>query len=262
MLQLNSPNFTRQRKADACPRCRKIVSLSNMARHISSCGIARCYISPQRKQNGLPPTSELVKHISQSNCGKWQCDKCTKVFQTKKSLAHHYWQIHPSLENETKKSPSNQFMSGLQTHHTAETRAKMSSIKQLCPSGVAADPSLRAYAGRSKHYEVIDSFGSSVILQSSWEYQVMLELNANNILWRRGQTFWLTLKSKNGNPSSYTPDFWLPDFDIYLDPKARDNVEQSVRITHWISQYSKKLLIIRHKHQLTWTYIESQISLL
>jgi hypothetical protein len=90
----------------------------------------------------------------------------------------------------------------------------------------------------------------------------MQNLNRNNISWKRGMTFWLTLKAKTGRSCSYTPDFWLPDYDIYLDPKARENKEQTVRIDYWQKQYQKKLLIIKRKSELTWSFVQSQIPLL
>jgi hypothetical protein len=184
------------------------------------------------------------------------------LFKTQKGLAHHYWQRHASLPNETKKRNSNQFLSGKQTQHRLETRAKLSDINCSNPVGIAINPSLRSYAGRSKHYEVVDSFGNPVILQSSWEYEMMNQFNQCSIRWRRGMTFWLSMKAKTGRPCSYTPDFWLPDYDVYVDPKARENAEQAVRIECWLKQYNKKLLIIRNKVDLTWAYVHSQIPLL
>lgn len=56
-----------------------------------------------------------------------------------------------------------------------------------------------------------------VILNSSWEVKVAKFLDEKNILWIRPRYIkWIDPKSKE---HLYYPDFYLPDFDLYLDPK-------------------------------------------
>jgi hypothetical protein len=70
----------------------------------------------------------------------------------------------------------------------------------------------RENAGRSKKYKVIDSFGTSTTLQSSYEYKCFEILTEMNIRWIRPKA----LKYDGRN---YFADFYLVDHNIYLDPK-------------------------------------------
>lgn len=67
-------------------------------------------------------------------------------------------------------------------------------------------------AGRSKKYKVNDSFGKEVVLQSSYELLCSEILDAKSIKWIRPKA----LKYDGRN---YFADFFLVDFNIYLDPK-------------------------------------------
>ena len=60
----------------------------------------------------------------------------------------------------------------------------------------------------------IDSEGNHFKLESIHEWQVANELDKNNIHWIRPKP----LKLKDGR--KYEPDFYLKDFNIYLDPKS------------------------------------------
>lgn len=248
-----------RRRTANCPKCTQQISLSNIERHTNACISSNFRPTKERAAKNLPAVASYVEHVLPTVDGMWICDQCSKSFQTRKGLAHHFWQRHTNEVHEPRIRRSNQFISGRQQSHSADTRKKLSQTSRANPAGVAVDPSLRSYAGRSKHYNVFDSFGNAVVLQSSWEYLLMIDLNANGILWRRPDPFWLTLRSKNGRPSSYTPDFWLPEFDLYLDPKSREQEEQSFRIAHWLNQYNKKLLIIRKKSQLTWAFVKDNL---
>lgn len=58
---------------------------------------------------------------------------------------------------------------------------------------------------------------NDVILDSSWELELAKRLDLLNIKWIRPVPIkWVDLK---GTVRNYFPDFYLPDYDIYLDPK-------------------------------------------
>jgi hypothetical protein len=68
-------------------------------------------------------------------------------------------------------------------------------------------------AGRSKKFRVSDSFGNDVVLQSSYELLCSEILNEMNIKWIRPKHL------KYDDDKKYFADFYLVDYDIYLDPK-------------------------------------------
>lgn len=70
----------------------------------------------------------------------------------------------------------------------------------------------RENAGRSKKFKVLDSFGKEVTLQSTYELRCSEILNLLSIKWIRPKA----LKYDGRN---YFADFYLPDYDVWLDPK-------------------------------------------
>ena len=71
----------------------------------------------------------------------------------------------------------------------------------------------RANAGRSKKFRVRDSFGAEVVLQSTYEKLCAELLDELGIRWIRPSHL------KYAGNKKYFPDFFLPDLNIYLDPK-------------------------------------------
>lgn len=56
-----------------------------------------------------------------------------------------------------------------------------------------------------------------VMLDSSWELILAQKLDADGVKWLRPNP--LLYEDKKGTKRHYFPDFYLPDFDVYLDPK-------------------------------------------
>jgi len=54
-------------------------------------------------------------------------------------------------------------------------------------------------------------------LDSTYEVEVAQSLDAHNIIWTRPSTF--SYIDPFGKWRKYRPDFYLPDFQVYLDPK-------------------------------------------
>ena len=67
-------------------------------------------------------------------------------------------------------------------------------------------------AGHSKKFKVLDSLGVEVSLQSSYEKLMQEWLDSKNIIWNRPS--YLRYDDKK-----YFPDFYLPEYDIYIDTK-------------------------------------------
>lgn len=70
----------------------------------------------------------------------------------------------------------------------------------------------REKSGRSHKSYVTDSFDRTVCLQSSFELELSKILDSRNLRWKREGCFIYDSKR-------YFPDFYLVDFDVYLDVK-------------------------------------------
>lgn len=92
--------------------------------------------------------------------------------------------------------------------HTEKT------IEKLRESALASDH--RRLLKSTRWYTQID--GTPVLLDSSWEEALAKRLDSLGVKWIRPATpiKWKDVYDKNHN---YFPDFYLPDFDIFLDPK-------------------------------------------
>ena len=111
----------------------------------------------------------------------------------------------------------------------------------------------RENAGRSKKFKVIDSYGKETTLQSSYELKCSEILNELDIKWLRPKA----LKYDNRN---YFADFYLPDFDIWLDPKNDYKASlDAEKIKSVIEQNNVKLFVVL-QHQLTPEFIKSLCS--
>jgi hypothetical protein len=106
----------------------------------------------------------------------------------------------------------------------------------------------RENAGRSKKFRVKDSFGKETVLQSTYELKCSEILNELDIKWVRP-------KALKYNGKNYFADFYLTDFDVWLDPKNDYKAKiDSEKIKAVIEQNNIKLYVLL-EHQLTKEYI-------
>ena len=130
--------------------------------------------------------------------------------------------------------------------HTEEYKQKMSVIAKKNGLGGFAWRKGISYNG--------------VKLDSSYEVSVAESLDRNNIKWERpsGIKYYL-----DGKQHCYTPDFYLPDYDVYLDPKNdflinNPNPRTMIRDVDKIRAVEKQnniRCIILDKDSLTWDKI-------
>ena len=87
---------------------------------------------------------------------------------------------------------------------------------------------------------------------SKWEVQVAQSLDDNNIKWERPSKGFVW----NEAGSKYYPDFYLPDYDVYLDPKNDYLIKKdTVKITE--SQRRNNIrVIVLNSLQLDWSSIK------
>lgn len=83
-----------------------------------------------------------------------------------------------------------------------------------CTKKLISEKALRSNHRRLKK-NVIEYNG--VLLDSSWELELAKQLDANNVKWIRPEPIkWIDEKNIEHN---YFPDFFLPEHNLFLDPK-------------------------------------------
>lgn len=105
----------------------------------------------------------------------------------------------------------------------------------------------------------ISKFAGKVYLDSSWELVLAKDLDQNDIEWvRPNSMIWV---DKTGKERRYHPDFYLPEYDIYLDPKNKYLVSvdkdklNSVREIHKIT-----LFVLDDVKKCNWRYVKELLN--
>ena len=62
--------------------------------------------------------------------------------------------------------------------------------------------------------------GSVVLMDSTWEVAMAERLDHLKISWERKEDMKLTYYSKTGRKRNYIPDFYLPEYDTYIEVKG------------------------------------------
>jgi hypothetical protein len=106
---------------------------------------------------------------------------------------------------------------------------------------------------------------NGVKLGSSYELTVAQSMDANNIKWIKPKG--LRYIDPTGKPRTYYPDFYLPEYDIYLDPK-NDFLINNPNPYHgfmdcdkikWAETFNVVRVLILNIHQLDWTVFKNLI---
>ena len=82
-------------------------------------------------------------------------------------------------------------------------------------------------------------------MDSTWEVEVAKLMDEKNIIWersRKNHMFWWT--DKDGIKRRYYPDFYLPKYNIYLDPKNKYKIK--------LDEYKMNQVIIENNVNLVW----------
>lgn len=165
----------------------------------------------------------------------WICKHCSKEFHglTSSETANHsrWCNLNPkrssynkdlSKARAAKTNFLNQYSYGAKC--SDETRKKISESSKGRTHTEETKELLRQKALASKHRRILRSTreylqkdGNVVLLDSSWEEALAIRLDELNIQWIRPDSVnWV---DNNGKSHNYFPDFYLVDYDLYLDPK-------------------------------------------
>lgn len=179
--------------------------------------------------------------------GKYQCPHCKKEY-TKNGIATHIWRSHGDGQNhktnigvypehikklnEARKLGEQIWNKGL----TKETDERVKKNTELAinyyknnggntkgkkihsdefKQKVSERQSTNNSGGRSKWFEI-----DGVYVQGTWERDCVLKFNDLGIDWKKVKKEGLIRYSINERQTTYTPDIYLPEFDITLEIKG------------------------------------------
>lgn len=123
--------------------------------------------------------------------------------------------------------------------HSPEVKKRIRKSMQGAVRDSPESYSAENVCGRVKRIKVVDSFGTQTTVHGRWERDVATFFNERAIRWRNDvQGFSYQWK---GREHLYFPDFYLPDFDVYVEVKG---FERSRDRAKW-SSFPKPLILIR-----------------
>lgn len=104
---------------------------------------------------------------------------------------------------------------------------------------------------------------NGIKLGSSYELSVAMSLDENKISWIKPKP--LKYTTPEGTIKQYFPDFYLPYYNVYLDPK-NDFLINNINPYHgftdidkikWVSEQNNITILVLDKNNLSWTNIKS-----
>ena len=230
-----------------CPFCNEERKSTGLHKHIKTHGpeLWKEYLDSKEKQK--------AREVE----GGFKCTDCDYFSENKKSVSSHWWLNHTEegknhkvsytrdfnenpiwnkgLTKETDerlvksgKTYSDRIKNGdIVPHFTGKTHTTEAKQK------ISEKLSINNKGGRCKWYDVN---GQSV--QGTWERDIAEKLSEYGIRWLKLKTNHDTLKyMMNEKIRNYTPDFYLPDHDMYLEIKG-----------FWRGTDKEKMKLVKEQH--------------
>jgi hypothetical protein len=211
-----------------CNKCSIWITSNNYNRHILACN--RTYFAGTTKPNKKSQYESITTSV-------------------KKRVA---WNKGLTKEiNDRVKAQSDSMIQGYKTGRIAKPKPDINKSRETAlKHGFGG---YRENAGKSKKFRVDDSFGKQVCLQSSYEFRCSEILNELGIKWIRPKFLKYELEGKVKN---YFPDFFLVDYNIYLDPKNSYLAIKDKEKIKSVIDYNSVNVVILLEEQLTIEYIK------
>jgi hypothetical protein len=181
----------------------------------------RCKLNPNKII--LPPSNFINYNKSEERKNKQQVNQYTKAKREGYEI---------NISDETRKKIGNGWRGKTLPE---EMKQKISEGMKEAVKKYPDSYSSTNVNGRVKHYEI-----NGITLDGKWELTVAIYLNSQHIKWERPRKGFEYLW--NNSTHIYYPDFYLPDFDYYIEVKG---YERSRDYFKWNSV--KNLIIIKQK---------------
>jgi hypothetical protein len=182
--------------------------------------------------------------------GIYNCNECCKQFNSSQALAGHTQRSH-ILKDKQKEYGKKGILQKLEMAargeislsypHSEETKDRLSII---------ACERLSKHSKYSKNTE----YKPGIILESSFEVRTAIVLDSLNVKWikvRKGYVW-----NDNGKTRRYIPDFYLPDYDIFLDPKNDYLIKKDKKKIESAMLLNNIKVIILSDDQISETFIK------
>ncbi len=93
-------------------------------------------------------------------------------------------------------------------------------------------------------YTTVDGF--EVQMDSTWEVALAKKLDELEIKWHRDENMILEYRTVRGRKRKYIPDFYLPDYNLYVEVKG-----------YWTDAARHKMKDVVERNQVEMLFLES-----
>jgi hypothetical protein len=239
----------------SCINCKSEVTTNNINKHYD-----RCLEKGGKFGWNRLPDRQL-----------FDCVHCGKVCKNKNSVNNHerLCKSNPNRQNHPKGMSGKTSSRKGKTAATDPSIAKaVSTLKNRIKSGEIVPKkiphteetknllSIKACERLQKNskYSKNTRYGDS-ILESSYEVRTAKILDNLNIKWVKVRTGYIW--NDNGKIRRYVPDFYLPDYDVFLDPKNDYLIKiDKIKIESAMELNSIRVIVLSNT-QITETYIDN-----
>jgi len=232
-------------RKDKCSKCGNLISACNLSKHEKSC---RGVYKPFAKLDKCKHCGISLLELSNSAKGNhvlW-CDENPNIISQKQDFSKRKidWtgkkassEMVVAISNGVRKAwADGKYKDAVRpihgTPHTEESKQKIR-IKALASNHRRLQRFTRLYVTKS---------GKEILLDSSWEEALAKRLDELNIEWERPKPFpWYDSKGIRHN---YFADFYLPLYDLYLDPKNPGAMLNQKEKVSWLKQNISNLIFL------------------
>lgn len=106
----------------------------------------------------------------------------------------------------------------------------------------------------SKKNPYVTVSGETVFLDSSYETKIATDLDIHQVLWSRPKRKPWT--DNDGKQRFYTADFYLPEYDVYLDPKNDYLITKDLPKILAVQEQNNIRVLILDSTQLSWEEVQ------
>ena len=232
-------------KKTLCIKCNREIGNNSFKRHEISCD--ETYFTGPHNPNKSKHKNRSIEEIE-----KLKKDRYEKL--RLQNIGRPAWNKGLTKENDARVKKYSQSLTG--NSKIGRCVDPLKEAERLQKLSVAAKKQgfggYRPNAGHSKKFKVKDSYDNIVVLQSTYELKCSQILDELKIAWLRPKA--LLYDSRK-----YYADFYLPDYNLYFDPKnSYKALQDKEKIDKVMHQNNVKVVVLLQEH-LTKEFIASVI---
>lgn len=215
------------------------------------------YVAKQTLHRHKPPSCKRQP----AKYGTWKCRTCGKIFDVRAQLYEHRknenhngkgLKLSEEHKEKIRKSVNKAVIDGRLTGYASTPEKE--ALKRQRQREAALKRTTSSVCKRTEPYTCVD--GSIVNLDSSYERVIAKILDEHKIKWNRPKPLiWIDKKNVQHH---YFPDFYLIEYDVYLDPKNEYCFEVQKEKIDYVKEHYSNCFFLTEK-QLTWKAINKII---